>query len=356
MKILHLIYDHINNPWVGGGGAVRCFEINRRLAKKGHEITVVSGNYPDGEDHEKEGIRFKFVGSSINYIISVFSYAYEAMKFLKRHGKEYDIVIEDFAPWNPVFTKFFHKNVILQLHQKEGINIFRRYFIFGTPFMAIESYYPKFYKNIITVSEDSKRKFKVNAEIIPNGISDEFLIEGISRGQYIGYLGRIDIYHKGLDLLLDALSNINLPLYIAGKGKDEKKLKSMIIKKRLKDKTRLIGFVIGKDKFDFIKNAMFFVMPSRYEGQSIVTFEVAALGKPIIVSDIPEFKYVTENGFGINFRSEDVNSLREVIEYLLKNDSLIEEMGNRGKQYAKYFTWDKIAEKYERYLLKALAD
>lgn len=356
MKILHLIYDHINNPWVGGGGAVRCFEINRRLARKGHDITIVSGKYPEAMDYEEDGLKFRFVGKGVNYVLSVFSYAYEAIKFLKRYAKEYDITVEDFAPWNPLFSKFFHRKAILQAHQKEGAKILKRYFIFGIPFMIIESSYPKFYKRIITVSEESKFKFKVKAKVISNGISGKFLKEEILKGHYIGYIGRIDIYHKGLDLLLDAASDVNLPLYIAGKGKDERRLRKMINQKGLQDRVKLIGFVSGKEKIDFLKHALFILMPSRYEAQGIVALEAAALGKPLIVSDIPELRYVTENGFGISFRSEDAKYLRQAIEYLLKNEHLIEEMGQRGRKYAEQFTWDKIAEEYEKYLFEVLED
>lgn len=355
MKILHLIYDHINNPWVGGGGAVRCFEINRRLAKKGHDITVVSGNYPGVMEYEHDGIKYKFLGSSKNYILSVFSYAYRAAKFLKKYAKDYEIVIEDFAPWNPVFSRLFHKKTILQIHQKEGVNILRRYCILGLPFVIIESIYPRLYKRVLTVSEESKLKFKVvNAKVISNGIPDELLNEHLVKGQYIGYIGRIDIYHKGLDILLDAISKVDLELCIAGKGKDEKKLKDLIWQKGLRNKIKVIGFVTGKAKIDFIKNALFIVMPSRYEAQGIVALEAAALGKPLIVSDIPELRYVTENGFGISFRSEDVESLKQAIKYLLDNENLIEKMGHRGRQYAAQFTWDRIAEEYEKYLLEII--
>ncbi|MCS7216049.1 MAG: glycosyltransferase, partial [Thermodesulfovibrio sp.] len=90
--------------------------------------------------------------------------------------------------------------------------------------------------------------------------------------------------------------------------------------------------------------------------QGIVALEAAALGKPLIVSDIPELRYVTENGFGISFRSEDSKYLRQAIEYLLKNENLIEEMGQRGRKYAAQFTWDKIAEEYEKYLYEVLED
>ncbi len=351
MKILHLIYDHINNPWVGGGAAVRCYEINRRLVQKGHEITVISGKYPNAEDYEKEGIRFKFVGSSRNYMLSVFSYAYKAIKFLKRYAKEYDIVIEDFAPWNPLFSKFFYKNSVLQIHHREGENIFKKYFIAGLPFYLIERFYPKIFSNIIAVSEKTRKKFKVNSSVIPNGISEIFLNQDSAVGDYLAFIGRIDIYNKGLDLLLKAVKEIKIKLIIAGKGKDITKLKNMIREMNLTDLIVYAGYLSESEKLSFISNSKFIIMPSRFEGQGIVALEAAALGKPIVVSDIPELRYVTENRFGVSFRSEDVNSLRQAIEYLIKNEFLIIEMGNRGRKYASQFTWDRITKEYERYLL-----
>lgn len=354
MKILHLIYDHINNPWVGGGGAVRCFEINRRLVKKGHDITVVSGNYPGVMEYEHDGIKYKFLGSSKNYILSVFSYAYCAAKFLKKYAKDYEIVIEDFAPWNPVFSRLFHKKTILQIHHKEGVNILKKYFLAGLPFYLIEKFYPKKFNNIIAVSKETMCKFDLNVKVIPNGISEVLIRAENKIGDYLGFIGRIDIYNKGLDLLLRAVKKLEIKVLIAGKGKDVVKLKEMIKNLNLTHKIDYIGYLSETEKISFMSNAKFILMPSRFEGQGIVALEAAALGKPLIVSDIPELRYVTENGFGISFRSEDVESLKQAIKYLLDNENLIEKMGHRGRQYAAQFTWDRIAEEYEKYLLEII--
>jgi glycogen(starch) synthase len=350
MKILHLIYDHINNPWVGGGGAVRAYEIYKRLALKGYDITVISGNYPGAGDYEENNINFKFLGSRKSYVISVFSYALNAIKFLKDHAKIFDIVIEDFAPWNPLFAKFFHKRSILQVHHKESFNILKKYFLAGLPFYLIEKFYPKIHSHVIAVSEKTRDKFKLKAKVIPNGISDHLLFKETQIGKYIGFIGRIDIYNKGLDLLLEAFKKFNIQLKLAGKGKDVKKLLHLIEKFNLSDRVSYSGFLPENDKISFIANSRFLIMPSRFEGQGIVALEAAALGKPIIVSDIPELKYVTYNGFGISFCNGDVKSLKEAIEYLYYNEKLILQMGEKGKQYAKQFTWDRIAEEYENYI------
>jgi len=357
MKILHFIYDHINNPWVGGGGAVRAYEIYKRLSERNHRITVVSGKYPNSKDYlVNKNFKYIFLGSDKNYVLSTFGYAIEAMKFLKQNYYKYDIIIEDFAPWNPIFSyKYQQKaNIILQVHHKESKNILKKYLILGVPFYLIEGYYPRRFKKIITVSNESMRKFKVNAKVISNGIRhiDEKKInqdfyKKIS--PYILFLGRIDMYNKGIDILLKAFTSLKMPLLIVGKGKDSKKLL-----KNIKNKTNITYryFVDEHEKAEVIRHSKFLVMPSRFEGQGIVALEAAYLGKPAVVSDIPELAYVVKNDFGISFKKGNVVDLQKKIKYLWNNESLIKELGENGKKYAKNFTWDRIADEFESYLME----
>lgn len=93
-------------------------------------------------------------------------------------------------------------------------------------------------------------------------------------------------------------------------------------------------------------------MPSRFEGQGIVALEAAALGKPLIVSDIPELYYVVENGFGICFKKDDPEDLAKKIKFLWDNPKLTAAMGKKGRQFAQNFTWEQIAKTYEEYLLQ----
>src|SRR6266571_1420393 len=117
MNILHLIYDHTNNPWVGGGAAVRVQEIYKRLAAR-HKITVVCGKYPDAVDCSKYGVNYHFAGTARDsYVLSTFSYAARAAQHVKKRAREYDIVVEDFAPYNPAFCFLWHKRAVIQLHQ-----------------------------------------------------------------------------------------------------------------------------------------------------------------------------------------------------------------------------------------------
>ena len=376
MKILHMIYDHSGNPWVGGGGAVRVYEICKRLASRGHEVTIVSGNYPGAANYTEGSLRFAFAGSRKNYMLSTFSYAFEAASMVKKQGQEFDIIVEDFAPWNPVFSVFLTKKpVVLHINHREGLNILRRWWFAGSPFFLIERFYPKFFKHVTALSEETRKKICIpDAPIVPAGINEDFFKESSllssngwvsSRSQTLGganeavppllYVGRLHIKNKGLDTLLTAMKGHDTKLLMAGRGKDEAHLKHMIKKFGLNN-VALAGFVGEDEKIHLLQNTQALVLPSRFEGWGIVVLEAAACGKPVIVSDIPELQYAVDAGFGISFRTGDAKDLAQKITFLIENEQLRREMGQKAREYAKDYTWDKIALDYEQFLLKIIGD
>ncbi len=354
MRILHFIYDYIENPWVGGGGAVRAFELNRRLVKKGHRITMVCGKFPGASDGFLEGIELKFLGIPAGYKVSVLSYAPSAFLYLLRHYRDYDIIIEDFAPWNPIFSFLFQKRrrVILQTFHKEGKEILSKYGALGIPFYLIERFYPKLFERSISISEESAKKFGIESEIIPCGITQVHGYRGL--GDYILFLGRINIHNKGLDTLLEALKGSSLKLKIAGRGRDTNELMKLIREKGLKENVEYLGFVDEEKKRELIKGCRFLVLPSRYEGQGIVILEAASFGKPVLVSDLPELRYAVNEGFGVSFRRNDPEDLRKKLESMWRNTEDLKRMSVKALEYANKLTWGKLADRYESFLLSQL--
>jgi glycosyltransferase involved in cell wall biosynthesis len=359
LRIFHFLYDHIGNPWVGGGAAHRALEIYSRLATR-HYVTIISGKYPGAEDYTGEGIKFRFVGTSRdNYVLSTFSYAYRAARFLRENRDRADIVVEDFAPYNPIFSHRVRKDAVLQLHQKEGFHILRKYLIFGLPFYLVERCYAGSFKNVTAVSEQSRLKYGLGPEapVIPNGFDESYLsVEGGEGddGGYLLFMGRLEMDSKGLDVLFETLKELEgVHLKIAGKGKDEQKVRELAARAEA-NRIEMLGFVEGKDKRDVLKDCTALLLPSRFEAQGIVVLEAAAFGKPVIVSDIPELAYAVEGGFGLSFRREDAKDLAGKIKYLMENKDLRGGMGEKARHYAKDFTWNEIADRYEGFLLQAL--
>lgn len=358
MKVLHLLYDHTKNPWVGGGGATRCHELYSRLAAQGHEITVVSGRYPGAADYSAENasgsLNYRFVGTGAeSYPGSTFAYAFGAARFVLSYASRYDVIVEDFAPWNPVMSRFLTRRpVVLQVHHKEGSGILRRHHLAGLPFMFAESIYPRLFRNVCTVSAEMSRQFgQPRAQVIENGIDSSLLSlerRDTSGEGFILYMGRLEIANKGLDVLMKAMRKSRLePLVIAGRGRDEARLREM--SKGLRVEFR--GFVSDEEKRRLLGSCSALVLPSRFEGWGISALEAAACGAPAVVSDIPGLRWAVEAGFALPFRAESPEDLAAKLATLRDNPGIGQELGSIGRAFASGLTWEAQAKAYEQYLL-----
>jgi len=372
MKILHLLYESRGDYFGIGGVGNRAYEIYGRL-KERHDITLLCRKYPGAEDRKTiEGLRHVFVGTDSNsFTKALLSYAFQAAGFVRKYGDEFDLIVEEFSPAIPTFLTFFTgKPVILQMQGYTASLYFRKYNpAFASMLYFLEKIRPLFYKNFIFVSPETVKKISQGGtgrlfasrgskrvEIIPNGISSEMLTVDPEEKNYILYFGRIDIYAKGLDTLLEAYKNFyrsfpDIRLMIAGDGREMTEFKNMLMK--LPDDSRrnieMPGWVSGDKKIEAISKALFAVLPSRHEVQPISILEQMACGKAIITSNIPELSYIAENSAGISFTSGDAGDLsRAMIDLAARKD--IHEMGQRGRNLVKDLTWDKIALRFEAFL------
>ena len=230
MKILQLIYESFGSPFGFGGAGVRAYEIYRRL-KDTHDITLLCMKYPLAEDREIEGLKHIFVGAeNRNLTKSVLAYIVRATDFVRRHGNDFDIIVENFLPTTPFFAKYFTRTpVALQVQGIMERHSFRKFSPFYyVPIYLLERFYPDLYDAFIFVSEITRDKVMVSrgkkakmCHVIPNGINRELLESPSEDTDYILFLSRIDIYTKGLDLLIKAFERIspeypNLRLILAG--------------------------------------------------------------------------------------------------------------------------------------------
>jgi len=362
MKILHLLYESKGDYFGIGGVGVRAYEIYKHL-KDRHDITLLCKKYIGAKDAEIEGLRHIFVGvESKSLTKTLLSYAYHCSWFVKKFGKDYDIIIEEFSPAIPTFLPFFtDKPIILQVQGYTGKLYFSKYnLFFASALYLMEQLRPKFYRNLIFVSSDTSKKFVLRKDsyvkFISNGISSDLLKVSPSEGDYLLYLGRIDIYGKGLDILVKAFEKFyksfpDIKLLIAGDGRDVDEFNSMLmdLPEDVREKVELTGWVTGKTKQDLLSKALFVVLPSRHEVQPITALEAMACGKAVIASDITGFNFVTDNRAGISFKTGDAASLAHAMRNCITSNER-NEMGKRGREWVKDFTWDRIALKYEGFL------
>jgi glycosyltransferase involved in cell wall biosynthesis len=356
MKIVHIIYDSIGNPWLGGGGATRTHEIYKRLAKN-HEVVVLSGNHVNALNC-LDNITYKHIGLKKSYFLSRWSFiaaVWMMLPFMKA-----DIFVEDIgAPGPLLVTSLKNKSVgsVQFLPTKayvEKRNLLGRITYRGYSFGL------RFYKNIITVSSYAASYLKdfapnSNLIIIPNGV-DIKKPQMKKSGDYIAFLGRIDIKQKGLDTLLLSLKGIapeKIKIKIAGTGEESqvKKLKEMIKSSGFDKQIEYIGEVKGSAKERFIAESKCIVLPSRNETFGMSLIEAFVYSKPVIASNVGGMtELINESKAGIVFEDGDANKLAAAIQIITNSEELAAKLGQAGYDFAKNYTWDKIAKDYEKRL------
>lgn len=102
----------------------------------------------------------------------------------------------------------------------------------------------------------------------------------------------IDSAIKILKKLRD--DGIEAEWYVVGEGEERAHLETLIQELCLEDAFHLLG--ARSNPYPYMKLCDIYVQPSRWEGFGITVTEAKVLSKPIITSDIPEFREQLRNG------------------------------------------------------------
>ena len=356
LKIIISSYDSIKNPYYGGGGATAIHEIASRLTKK-FEVTVITGKYPKSRNEKIDGvlyerIGFSFAGPKLGQFIYQLLLPYFAIR------KNYDLWMESFTP--PISTAFLplftRKPVIALVHNFSEGYMNKKYHL---PFHLAERFGIKFYKYFIVLTKGAKEHVlkinkKADVSIIPNGVEIKSFDKNTKRN-FVLYLGRIDFYQKGLDLLLKAYKyisqNSKAKLKIAGSGtkNEEIKLAELIKNLKLKDKVQVLGKVNGSGKTQLLRSARCIVVPSRYESFPLVILEALSYGTPIVTFDIEGLKWLPKS-CALKVESNDEKAMGAAILKVTKDKKLQTKMIKKGKRLANNYSWEKSYENYLSYI------
>jgi len=353
LKILDIIYDDIRNPWCGGGGALRVYKVNAGLARQ-HDITVLTGNFPSAKDEVIDGVRYRRIGTSASYVLSRISFSLLVPFHIARFKG--DIVINECSFFAPALADLYTRRPVVNvIHHLMDRHAFKIYPVIGFfPFLS-ERAVLKTAKNVITSAksirdEIEKRDADKRVKNIPNGVSGEFFALRPEEKPFILSLGRIDIYMKGLDLLLEAFSRIRSPsvsLKIAGAGKpaDMSRLTDLIKRLNLEKRVEYLGRVEEQEKLELLRTCLFLAMPSRFEGWGITAVEANAAGKAVLGTQIRGLSEAVENNqTALLIEPERIDQLASAMDSLVEGEDLRRRLGRQGREWARKFSWESIAE------------
>jgi glycosyltransferase involved in cell wall biosynthesis len=220
-------------------------------------------------------------------------------------------------------------------------------------FIVLERRLSRFTDAVIFVSQADLRKgMKLRlapagkARLIRNGIDPAGIIPGFDRAAKKSQLGSdgrplvvaVSRLHrqKGLKYLLRAVPLIReeipaVKVVIAGGGPLESKLASAMKRLRIGESATLLGE--RKDAREVLAAADVFVLPSLWEGLPYVLVEAAALGKPIVATDIDGVREVVRSGeTGVLVPPRDPGGLAAALILLLRDRDLAGKLGERARR------------------------
>ncbi|MDP3964638.1 MAG: glycosyltransferase [bacterium] len=170
-------------------------------------------------------------------------------------------------------------------------------------------------------------------------------------GEYLLFYGRLS-EEKGIDLLLDAVKGLDIPVKIAGSGPDETVLREKARRENISN-VEFLGFVEGENLQRLIVNSGAVIVPSQwYENCPLVILEAFAYGKPVLgtrVGGIPEL--IEDGKTGMLFDLGDVAGMREAIQSVMSDKVLRQRMGeasrNEAQKYLPEKYYSKLVSLYE---------
>ena len=361
LRVLHLAFEDHRRPGSGGGSA-RNQAVNSRLAEQ-HDITVVTAGYAGARPRTEDGVRYEHLGVGSGYWTSLLSYFLLLPWTAWRRGRDYDLVIEEFAaPLSSMSVSRWTRRPTLAVVQ--WLNAREKSRQYRMPFFLFESAGVRAHDRYVAVSQDlgdvlTARHPGADVTVVPNGVEPEALEARSPVGSDIVFLGRLEIAQKGLDLLLDAFASIadrvEGDLLLAGDGPDLPELRRRVTRLGLDDRVRFLGRVDGQAKYELLASARVVAMPSRYETFGMVAVEAQACGAPVVAFDIPCLREVVPADSGRLVAESTAAAFAAGLLSAYQDDDLRRTADAEGRVFARQFSWDRIAADQEAAYLSTVA-
>ncbi|MFL7771989.1 glycosyltransferase [Proteus terrae] len=188
--------------------------------------------------------------------------------------------------------------------------------------------------------------------IIPNGVDTlvDYYKSNTENIPYISFLARYDIHHKGIDLLLDAISQSCDLIRSQGfkfifhgsdpSGQQVFQLESMSSKLGIEDLVSFYGPIFGKEKYRFLANSSAYILTSRYEGMPLTVLEALFQNTTCLVTNSTNMSHIIEpNGFGMSCET-NTKDISFMIENFIKSKDLITDSRSFIREN---YSWNRIA-------------
>ena len=371
MRILVLNYEF---PPVGGGGGRASAALCAALARRGHELRVITSRAPDLAPEERlEGYRVTrvFTGRRSRYqasFASMAGYVVGALIPALRLARSWkpDVIHAHFAVPTGVLalrlSKMTRTPYVLTAHLGDvpgGVpGKTDRWFRWVYPFT------PSVWKNaarVVAVSEHTRglarENYEVDIDVIPNGI--DLRSDGpksVADPPRLIFAGRFQP-QKNLRLLVELLARVqDVPWQceLLGDGPDRAEIIQLVRSYALDARVELPGWVDGDVVERRLNASDLLLLTSRTEGFLVIGVQSLAIGLAILASRAGGLSELVENE--VNGRLCEVDDLacfEQALRWCLEDRERLLEMKRASHSKAGRFDIRGIAEKYEEVLQEA---
>lgn len=392
MKILHVI-PSFAPAWRFGGPIHALYELTREQVRQGHRVTVfttdvdVDGrlDVPLMRAVDMDGVEVWYFPIRTPWRLS---FSPEMGRALRRRVAEFDIVhVHSVFSWPPTVAAFWALRkrvpyIVRPAGSLDPICIAKAY---DTPLESMRSRAKKwvYFRTFARIELDraSAIHFTTEAErdaaralglraptiVVPLGAkvdpeteaeSGSSLCEHLRAAngrKLVLYLSRLDPI-KGLELLIAAMGSLarrrdDIALAIAGGGPEayRRKLEDLVREQGIEARTSFLGPVFGAAKWQLMREAKVFVLPSRHENFGVAVAEAMASGLPVVVSnEVNIHREISRAGAGIvtGFSPDEIAA---AIERICDDSALARQMGERGRELVRdQFSWPQAVANLSR--------
>lgn len=211
-------------------------------------------------------------------------------------------------------------------------------------------------------AEDSKKQFPIPYFIVPNGVCQPSETKMVFNDDKIKavFIGRIDMYHKGIDILLDAITQVSDELrkahfslsFYGPKKYDYQIVFDELSKRKIEDIVTMNGEISGKEKEIVLLNADLFVMTSRFEGHPMGLIEALAYGIPCLITPGTNMAEEVHNSDSGWVSTGNVESIKLTLLKIICESKQLKDKGRNARLLASKYDWNKIALTFNKEVLK----
>jgi glycosyltransferase involved in cell wall biosynthesis len=179
------------------------------------------------------------------------------------------------------------------------------------------------------------------------------------------FSGRL-IQRKGVDVLIRALPRVlerrDVKLFITGEGDRRREWEELSVKLGLADKVAFLGFVTTDRLGELYETCDAYVHPAIVddhddtEGLGVVLIEALANRCPVVASRVGGIvDVIVDEHTGLLVPEKDERALADAILRILDDPALARRLGDAGRDFAKkHFDWDRITDETENLYVRAI--